>query len=309
MNKLIIQMDEPESFDPTKDSTLALAIEAQARGMEIFYYTPSQIAAVNGKIQARVRPIEFYEEQEEFFKRGDFFVMDLEKADTILIRQNPPYNMQYLGCTWLLEQLQHPKIWNHPAAIRNRPEKLFPLEFPEFIPPSCISADMNRLKAFRAEQGDVVMKPLYGFGGDSIYLVKATEASFTAKVMELKGEENLPIILQRYLPEVLTEDKRIVLIDGEIVASFNRRPAKGEFRTNMAIGGSAHKTELSERQTEIAQKVGGVCKEEGLLFVGLDVIGDHLIEINTTCPTGILAVKRLYDIDIAKIFWDVAQTC
>ncbi len=301
MTKLIIQMDEPETFNPLKDSTMALALEAQARGMEVFYYTPSQIAAVDGEILATVRAIEFFAKAENFFQRGEPTVMNLEEADTILIRQNPPYNMEYLGCTWLLERLQHPKVWNNPAAIRNRPEKIFPLEFQAYTPATCISADVEQLRTFHRKHGKLVMKPLYGFGGAEISLLEAGDT--------LPAPTDEPMILQEFLPQVQIEENRIMLINGKIEGAFNRRPPEGDFRTNGGIGGSAHVAQLTARQIEIGEVVGKRCKAEGLLFVGLDVIGDYLIEINTTCPTGIPIVKQLYDIDIAKIFWEAAQTC
>jgi len=303
MNKLIIQMDDPESFNPLTDSTIALAIEAQARSMEVFYYTPNQIAAANGTIEAQLRPITFFaDKSENFFERGEAFTIDLEEAHTILIRQDPPYNMEYLGCTWLLERLKKPKIWNNPTAIRNHPEKIFPLEFPEFLPATCISADRTTLKRFHNKHEVVVMKPLYGFGGAEISLLQKGDTL-------PKGEFSEPMILQEYLPEVMTEEKRIMLINGKIVAGYNRRPPEGDFRTNMAIGGSAHAATLTPRQTEIAEAVGKHCAAKGLLFVGIDIIGDYLVEINTTCPTGIPAVKKLYNTDIAKIFWDEANQC
>ncbi len=306
MSKLIIQMDEPEEFNPVTDSTMALALEAQNRDYEVFYYTPSQIAALDDRIVAQVRPITFFDRTENFFERGKSQTMDLEKADVILIRQNPPYNMEYLGCTWLLERLKHPKVLNNPASIRNRPEKIFPLEFPDFIPPTCISSDKATLTAFREEHKDIVLKPLYGFGGASIHHIKPNDTKFD----ELLGENlNEPLILQPYLPDVMTEEKRILLINGKIAGAYNRLPPEGDFRTNAAVGGSAAKTTLTERQELIAKAVGAACAKEGLMLIGLDVIGDYLIEINTTCPTGLRSFQQLSDLDLTKTFWNEIESC
>ncbi len=309
MTKLVIQMDEPESFDPKKDSTLALGRAAQNRGYEIYYYTPQHIAALNGEIVANVRPITFNSDDDHFFIRGQMQRMNLEHADVILIRQNPPYNMDYLGCTWLLEHLKHPRVLNNPAAIRNRPEKIFPLTYNRYIPPTCISADINILRDFRLTHGDVVLKPLYGFGGDSIYHIKAEDSSFEGRITSLQPTLNTPVILQPFLPEVMTQEKRIMLINGSVAASFNRQPMQGDFRSNMAVGGSFHETELTPTQLEIAYEIGAQCHKEGLFFVGLDVIGDYLIEINVTCPTGIMAVKSLYGLDLAESFWNAFESC
>ncbi|MDG1287237.1 MAG: glutathione synthase [Rickettsiales bacterium] len=306
MNKLVIQMNEPDGFNPVTDSTMALVFEAQARDYDVFYYAPPQIAAVNSEIIAQVRPITFFNRTDDFFEHGELQPMNLEEADVILIRQNPPYNMEYLGCTWLLERLQHPKILNNPTAIRNRPEKIFPLEFPELIPPTCISSDKTTLTAFREEHKDVVLKPLYGFGGQAIHHITPESNGFDALVDKMVAE---PIILQPYLPEVMTEEKRILLVNGKMAAAYNRLPPEGDFRTNAAVGGSAEKTTLTARQIEIAETVGDVCAKEGLMLIGLDVIGDFLIEINTTCPTGIRAVQQLYDQNIAKTFWNEVEKC
>lgn len=306
---LVIQMDDPAGFAPEKDSTLALAREAQQRGYEIYYYLPTQLAGTAEGIFATVTRFIPLEKDDPFYELGETKHMNLEKADVILIRQDPPYNMEYLGCLWLLEQLKKPKIFNRPEAIRNRPEKIFPLEFKGYIPATCISADKTQLDAFRKAQGDVVLKPLYGFGGDSIFLIKAGEAGFAAKVAQLQEGQKLPVILQAFLPDVYEQEKRIMLINGQALGAFNRRPAGDGFVSNGALGGSAHETELSDKQREIARVVGEVCAREGLLFVGLDVIGDYLIEINTTCPTGIPVTKRLYGIDLAKSFWDSAEAC
>jgi glutathione synthase len=305
MPKLIIQMDRPEGFKYESDSTLALALEAQKRGYEISYFTPNEIAVVNGEIVAQTKPIRFFEQPDHFFEQESSETTALETADIILIRQEPPYNMQYLGTTWILERLKNPKIYNNPTAIRNRPEKLFPMAFPDYLPESCISEDTETLVQFRKKHGDVVVKPLYGFGGADIELITSDEDE---KFETLIGQDrHEPIILQPYLPEVMTEEKRIILIDGELTGAYNRRPSDQDFRTNGAVGGSAHETKLTPIQQKIASKVGKFCKEEGLMLIGLDVIGDKLIEINTTCPTGLRMLEKLYGINAAGAFWDAVE--
>lgn len=307
--RLVIQMDDPHSFNPNTDSTLALALEAQGRDYEIYYYRPNQIGVMEGKVIAQAKPIQFFDRSKSFYEYGDVETIDLETADVILIRQNPPYNMEYLGCTWLLERLQKPKVYNRPASIRNRPEKLFPLEFEQYIPPTCISADTEVLRRFREAHPDTVMKPLYGFGGASIFRFTPESENFNPALELLMATTNgkEPVILQAFLPQVMQEEKRILLIDGELAVAYNRVPAQGEIRSNGARGGSAQKTELTPRQREIATAVGGLCKTEGLMLVGLDVIGDYLIEINTTCPTGLRVVEGLYGLNLAAQFWDAVE--
>jgi len=306
---LILQMDEPESFNPATDTTMALALEAQERGYALWYYTPRQLACVNGEVAAPCRPIRFFKRPAKFFERDEAQQRRLEEADIILIRQNPPYNMEYLGCTWLLEELRRPKIFNHPGSIRNRPEKLFPLEFPQYTPQTCISADVDTLMAFRREHPDTVIKPLYGFGGQAVYHLPPQSQNFESLIVQLLSSSPEPLILQPYLPEVMREEKRILLINGKVAAAYNRIPAEGDFRSNGAVGGSAAPTELTARQREIAESVGDICAREQLMLVGLDVIGDWLIEVNTTCPTGIPVVERLYGLNLAKIFWDAVEAC
>ncbi len=307
MKKLIIQMDAPESFNPVTDSTLMLALEAQKRGYELHFYTPSQLASVSGEVIAQTRPITFFDRTENFFEYGEVAAMNLEQADVILIRQNPPYNMEYLGCTWMLERLKNPKILNNPTNIRNRPEKIFPLEFPDYIPPTCISADMATLTAFREEHKNIVLKPLYGYGGLSIFHIKPDSHNFKPLLELMLAESPEPVILQPYLPEVMTGEKRIILINGEIAGSFNRIPSEGEIRVNTSRGGGYAPTELSPRQRELSQKIGAICKNENLMLIGLDVIGDYLIEINTTCPTGLRVMQELYDEDLTVTFWDAVE--
>ena len=305
--KLVIQMDAPEGFNPVTDSTLMLALEAQKRGYEVFYYLPSQIAAISGEIFAQVTPITFFDRTEDFFERGTAQSMNLEEADVILIRQNPPYNMEYLGCTWLLERLKHPKVLNNPANIRNRPEKIFPLEFPEYIPPTCMSANIETLMAFSEEHQNIVLKPLYGYGGLSIFHITPDSYNFKPLIELMLSQSPEPLILQPYLPEVRTQEKRILLVNGELVGGYNRIPSENEIRVNTSRGGTAKTGELTPRQIEISEAIGKVCKLEGLMLVGLDVIGDTLIEINTTCPTGLRMMQKLYGEDLTVPFWDAVE--
>lgn len=301
----VLQMDEPDGFNPTSDSTMHLALAAQKRDYEIVYYTPTQLSLKEGKPVATVTSIQFFDRTENFFECGAAKELDLEKADFILIRQNPPYNMQYLSCTWMLERLSNPIILNNPTNIRNYPEKIFPLDFPDFIPPTCISGDAKTLSEFYKEHQDVVLKPLYGFGGRAISHIQPGATNFDDMLSMLLAE---PVILQPYLPEVMTEEKRIILINGKISTAYSRIPPAGDFRANTALGGSIEPTELNAKQIEIAETVGKKCAEKGLFLVGLDTIGDQLIEINVTCPTGLRRAAQLYEKDPAEEFWDAAAT-
>jgi len=304
---LIIQMDEPSGFNPKTDSTLELALEAQRRDYAVYYYTPPQLTCRNGEIVAQVTPITFRDQREDFYTTGEPREMALEEADVILIRQNPPYNMEYLSGLWLLDRLSHPKVLNNPASILKRPEKIFPLEFPHYVPPTCISADVAQLKAFQQQQGECVLKPLYGYAGQSVFHISADGRNLQALLETLLSHSGEPLILQEFLPDVATKDCRLLLIEGELVATMGRIPAKGEIRANGVHGAVFKATTPTARQEEIARVIGKTCRDEGLLLVGIDVIGDTLIEINTTCPTGMRVGREFLGVNLAGLFWDAAE--
>lgn len=303
--RVFLQIDPPASFNPRSDSTIALALEAQERGYRVSYFTPKDLSLESGEVMAFARPITFFDRLEDFFHEGTPEQVALEDAaDVVLIRQDPPYNMEYLSSVWMLERLRKPRVFNAPRALREYPEKLFPLHFPEFCPPSLISADIRALEAFQREHGEVVLKPLYGHGGHGVFRIPARGDNLAA-MLELHFQHSTePLVMQPFLPAVATEEKRILLIDGAFAGAFGRVPAQGEIRSNMRVGGEIIETTLTPTQQRIAEAVGARCKAEGILFAGLDVIGDILNEINITSPTGLRAVEALTGQKPAKQFWD-----
>jgi glutathione synthase len=306
--KVFLQCDHPSRFNPHSDSTIPLALEAQARGYEVYYYTPSQLSAVNGCVMAQARPITFYPRLTDWYEEGAAQFVSLEEAaDVILVRQDPPFDMAYLTTTWLLGMLKKPRVFNSPRALRERPEKLFPLHFPAFCPPTLISANVEELLAYQQEIGEAVLKPLYGHGGHGIFRIPADRSNLAALLEMLFQHSGEPVILQQFLPAVATEEKRILLVNGEIMGAFGRIPAKGEIRSNMRVGGEVIATTLTPYQQEICEAIRPFCQQEGLMLVGLDVIGDTLTEINITSPTGLRALEMLYQTNTASHFWEAVN--
>lgn len=308
--RIFLQCDHPSGFNPKSDSTLALALEAQHRGFSLFYYTPDKLQVKNAVVEAKARPITFFNRTANFYEEGTEELMALEEAaDVILVRQDPPYDMAYLTTTWLLSLLKKPRVLNHPRALRERPEKLFPLHFPEFCSATLISADAEEIMAWQREVGEVVVKPLYGHGGNGVFRIPANGSNLATLLEMLFQSSNDPVIIQQFLPAVNAEEKRILLVNGAFAGAFGRIPAAGEIRSNMRVGGQIVKTELSRRQQEICEALAPFCRQEGLMLVGLDVIGDVLTEINITSPTGLRAVEQLYQKNTASQFWEaVLQT-
>lgn len=305
---LFLQIDPPSGFNPATDSTLALALEAQVRGGKVFYYTPRDLSCENGVVTAWARPTQFFDHETEFFTEGEPERVVLEAAaDIILVRQDPPYDMAYLTATWLLGMLKKPRVINAPRALREWPEKILPLSFPQFCPPTLISACLEDLRVFQREQGAVVLKPLYGHGGNGVFLIGEDGRNLEALLEMFFARSPEPVILQKFLPEVAREEKRILLVNGEVAGAFGRIPASGEIRSNLRVGGQPVTTTLSKREREICEAIGPLCKDEGILLAGVDVIGDWLTEMNITSPTGIRTVKRLGGPDVAKIFWDAVS--
>ncbi len=306
--RVAIQMDPIQFINPRTDSTLLLGIEAVRRGHEVFYYTPDKLSYRDGKISARAQPVKFFDNPDRYYELGESFPLDLHTTNVVLLRQDPPFNMEYITTTYLLEQLQ-PKtmVVNDPASVRNHPEKLFPTLLREFMPPTLITADIQEIEEFYAEHKDIILKPLYGYGGRAILHIKDGDDNFNALTEMLFAGSKEPIIAQKFLPEVKSEDKRIILIDGEIAAVVGRIPASGNIRANMRVGGNAVKTELSKKQKEICEALREPLKDKGLIFVGLDVIGDFLTEINITSPTTLCAANELYSINLEKNIWDAIE--
>src|SRR4051812_18517633 len=303
-----IQMDPIERIDISGDSTFALALEGQARGHGLLYYGPRDLTFRENRVTARVRPLHVRAVKGDHFALGESFVYDLSAADVILMRQDPPFDMAYITATHILERL-HPKtlVVNDPAQVRNAPEKLFVTEFADFIPPTLITSDRAEIAEFRAEHRDIILKPLYGNGGAGGFRGKSGDENMGSLLEMFTQFYREPIIVQRYLPDVRKGDKRIILVDGEFAGAINRVPAAGEARSNMHVGGRPEKTALTPRERDICAAIGPELKRRGLIFTGIDVIGDYMTEVNVTSPTGIHEVKRFGGADIAALVWDAIE--
>jgi len=300
-----VQMDPIERINIRGDSTFALLLEAQKRGHPLNYYTPDRLAQQGRQVFATVRPLSVRDELGNHFTLGEPLRTELTAFDVILLRQDPPFDLAYITTTHMLERV-HGKtlVVNDPASVRNAPEKVFVLEFPDLMPPTLITRDLAEIKAFRAAHGDIVMKPLYGHGGGAVFRVTRDDLNFGSLYDMFAVTFREQWVVQAWLPAVKDGDKRIILVDGEYAGAVNRVPAADDLRSNMVRGGSPKKTELTAREREICERLGPHLRERGLLFVGIDVIGDYLTEINVTSPTGIRAVRNVGGPDIAALVWD-----
>ena len=300
-----VQMDPIERINIRGDSTFALLLEAQARGHTLRYYTPDRLAQAGSRVFATMHPLGVRDEPGNHFTLGDARRTELTELDVILLRQDPPFDLAYITTTHMLERV-HPKTFvvNNPASVRNAPEKVFVTEFADLMPPTLITRDLAEIKAFRAEHGDIVMKPLYGHGGGAVFRVTRDDLNFGSLYDMFAVTFREQWVVQSFLPAVREGDKRIILVDGEYAGAVNRVPAADDLRSNMVRGGSPKETELTPREREICQRLGPHLRERGLLLVGIDVIGGWLTEINVTSPTGIRAVRNVGGPDIAKLVWD-----
>ena len=307
--KVAVQMDPIERINIRGDSTFALLLEAQKRGHAVTYYTPDKLALRGNKVFASVRSLKVKDEPGSHFTLGEPARIDLSSCDVVLMRQDPPFDLAYISSTHLLERI-HPKtlVVNDPAHVRNAPEKMFVMDFPDLMPPTLITRDLAEIKAFRDEHGDIVMKPLYGNGGAAVFRLTKDDLNFGSLYDLFATTFREQWVVQRFLPEVKHGDKRIILVDGEFAGAVNRVPAADDLRSNMVRGGSPKDTELTKREREICQKLGPELKKRGLLFTGIDVIGDYLTEINVTSPTGLRAIERLGGPNIAAMIWDKIET-
>jgi glutathione synthase len=303
-----VQMDPIERIDIRGDSTFALALEAQARGHTLLYYGTRDLTFLDGAVSAKVRPLIVRNEVGNHFSLGEVERFDLSKADVVLMRQDPPFDMAYITATHLLERI-HPKtlVVNDPFHVRNAPEKLFVTLFKDLMPPTLITSDRDEIKRFRDAHRDIIVKPLYGNGGAGVFRLKPEDENLGALLEMFTAFYREPVIVQRYVPEVRQGDKRIILVDGEFAGAINRVPAAGEARSNMHVGGKAEPTTLSTREMEICKALGPELRQRGLLFTGIDVIGDYLTEVNVTSPTGIQEVKRFGGPDGAAMIWDAIE--
>ena len=303
-----IQMDPIEHIDIDGDSTFALALEAQARGHALFYYLPSNLSMKDGVVTARVRALRVQREKDNHFEAGEETKINLSEMDVVLMRQDPPFDMNYITATHLLERI-HPDtlVVNDPAHVRNAPEKLFVTDFEGVMPPTLISSDQQEIRAFREEHKDIIVKPLYGNGGAGVFRIQEGDENLASLLEMFEQMYREPVITQAYLPAVRQGDKRIILVDGEPVGAINRVPAKGESRSNMHVGGTPLKSELTPREREICELIGPELRARGLIFVGIDVIGDYLTEINVTSPTGIQEIDRFDRANLAGLIWDAIE--
>jgi glutathione synthase len=307
--KVAVQMDPIEGINIEADTTFLMMEQAQARGHRLFVYTTDTLALEDGRAFARGRDVEVQRVTGGHATLGDYRRTELGEFDVILLRQDPPFDMHYIDTTFVLEAV-HPKtlVVNDPVEVRNAPEKLFVTKFPGLQPPTLITNDRQAIADFRKRHGDVVLKPLNGRGGSGVTRHLADDPNLDA-LLELHAEIGRePVILQKFLPAVTKGDKRILLVDGEAVGAINRVPEKGQIRSNMAVGGRPEPVEMSARDREICATIGPELKRRGLLFVGIDVIGDYLTEINVTSPTGAVALKRFTGVDAAEILWESIET-
>ncbi len=300
-----VQMDPIERINIRGDSTFALLLEAQRRGHKLSYYTPDRLVLREGKVSAAVRPLAVRDADGDHFTLGETRHADLSSFDVVLLRQDPPFDLAYISTTHLLDRI-HPQtlVVNDPTHVRNAPEKLFVTEFPDLMPPTLVTRDLEAIKAFRAEHGDIVMKPLYGLGGQAVFRLKHDDLNFGSLYDLFAAAFREPWVVQKFLPAVRDGDKRIILVDGEFAGAVNRVPAADDLRANMVRGGVPEATELSARERDICARLGPALRMRGLLFAGIDVIGGFLTEINVTSPTGIRAVKNFGGPDIAALIWD-----
>ncbi|MFN3548318.1 MAG: glutathione synthase [Mesorhizobium sp.] len=306
--RIAVQMDHVATVSIAGDTTFALSLEAQRRGHELFHYTPDKLSLRDGKAFAWAEPMQVRDVRGDHYTLGEQERLDLTEVDVVLLRQDPPFDMNYITTTHILERI-HPKtlVVNDPAWVRNSPEKIFVTEFPDLMPETLITKDPREVAAFRREFGDIIVKPLYGNGGAGIFHLAEADRNL-ASLLEMFGQMfREPYIVQRYLKDVRKGDKRIILIDGEPVGAINRVPSETDSRSNMHVGGRAEATELTDREREICARIGPALRERGFLLVGIDVIGGYLTEINVTSPTGVREVKKFGGADIAALFWDSVE--
>jgi len=306
--KIACQMDPIDRIDILGDSTFAILLEARRRGYDIFYYTPQALALHGDRLMARGATLDVYDRIGDHYALSDPRALDLATRDVVLLRQDPPFDMAYITSTHLLERI-HPRtlVVNDPAHVRNAPEKIWVLDFLDLMPPTLVTRSLQDVQEFRAQYEDIILKPLYGNGGASVFRIRPDDSNLGSLVELFQTVFREPFMVQQYRPEVRNGDKRIILVDGEVAGAINRVPAEGETRSNLHVGGTARPTELTAREREICDRLGPELEKRGLIFTGIDVIGDYLTEINVTSPTGIRQVKAFGGNDIAAMIWDAVE--
>jgi glutathione synthase len=306
--RVAFQMDPIGGINIDADSTFRLALEAQARGHDLFYFTPDQLTFDEGRLYARGWPIRVQRVKGDHVSFGQPERLDLGTMDVIWLRQDPPFDMSYITTTHLLD-LIHPAtlVVNDPFWVRNHPEKLLVLRFPDLTPPTMIARSLDEIRSFKARHGDIILKPLYGNGGAGVFRLDASDRNLASLHEMFTGLSREPVIVQKYLPAVTNGDKRVILVDGEPVGAINRIPAEGETRSNLHVGGRADKIGLTPRDHEICAAIGPLLRERGQVFVGIDIIGDWLTEINLTSPTGIQELERFDGVNVAARIWEAVE--
>ena len=306
--KVAFQMDPITQVNIDADSSFRIALEAQARGHELFYYSPDHLAYEEGRITARGHRMTLRREKGNHVDLGPSEKIDLAEWDVVWLRQDPPFDMGYITSTHLLDRLAgQTLVVNNPFWVRNYPEKLLVLDFPELTPPTTIARDLDTIREFKAKHGDIILKPLYGNGGAGVFRLDANDRNLSSLHELFTGFSREPLIVQKFLPDVSNGDKRVILVDGEPVGAINRVPAAGETRSNMHVGGRPEKIGLTTRDREICAAIGPLLREKGQVFVGIDVIGDYLTEINVTSPTGIQELERFDGTNTAELIWQAIE--
>jgi glutathione synthase len=306
--RVAVQMDPIESINIDADSTFALMLEAQARGHQLWHYHVRNLALSNGRVTAQGEPVTVERRHGAHWTFGAREEIDLATMDVVLMRQDPPFDMAYITATHILEHI-HPKtlVVNDPAAVRNAPEKIFVTHFPDLMPETLVTADRGQILKFRETHKDIIVKPLFGNGGAGVFHIKPGDSNLTSLIEMFTERSREPLMVQRYVPEVRKGDKRIILVDGVPMGAINRVPAEGEARSNMHVGGRPEQTVLTAREREICDRIGPALREQGMIFVGIDVIGDYLTEINVTSPTGLQEIARFDGVHLEKAIWDAIE--
>jgi glutathione synthase len=308
MLEIAVQMDPLEKINFAGDSTFALMLEAKRRGHRLWYYTPDQLSLEGGRLFARARHIDVFDDPDRYYALGEATERNLLDMDIVLLRQDPPFDLAYITSTHFLERIQsRVLVMNDPGHVRNAPEKVFVMDYSDLMPPTLVTRDRAAIERFRATHGDIVMKPLYGHGGAAVFKVTPRDPNFGSLFDMFSASFREPWVVQQFLPEVVKGDKRIILIDGEALGAINRVPAQDDIRSNMVRGGAAAATALDAREQEICARLGPELKRRGLIFVGIDVIDGRLTEINVTSPTGLRALKRVGGPDLAVPLFDAME--
>lgn len=305
--RVAVQMDPLDRVNIAGDSTFSIMLKAQELGHELYWYAVEDLSFSEGRLWAMAYRVSVQRVEGDHYLSGEPQIVDLGKdIDVVLMRQDPPFDLGYITATHLLERIQgETLVVNDPASVRNAPEKVWVLDFPQFMPPTAITRSLGLARKFLAEHGEIVIKPLHGFAGGSVFRIGSDGRNLASLIELFNRTYREPHVLQKFIPEIVAGDKRIVLVDGKVAGAINRVPGEGEIRSNLAVGGKAAKAELTSREEEICAVLGPECRKRGLIFVGIDVIGGRwLTEINVTSPTGIVAIDEFNGTDTPGLIWE-----